>query len=117
MSTYFPDGRPIQKMMIALNSNPVCTALSPALTGNAIEALIENFRDDRYPNYTLESFTEMLTKVNLVHINGGTYNFGGATSIAAPAAVDGGIFISGTENFSRLNVTGSNLVLYIKPTP
>ena len=117
MSNYFPDGRPIQKMMIALTSSPVCTAVSPALTGSAIAALIANYSTGRYPGYTLESFTEMLHKVNLVHINGGTYNFGGSTSITAPAAGDGGIFISGAENFRKLRIGGAALVLYIKPTP
>jgi hypothetical protein len=117
MSNYFPDGRPIQKMMIALNSNPVCKAISPALTGNAIQELISDYTRSGYPGYTEESFTEMLSQVNLVHINGGTYNFGGSTSIAAPAAGAGGIFISGAENFRKLRVTGAALVLYIKPTP
>ena len=36
---------------------------------------------------------------------------------AAPAAGAGGIFIAGTENFRKLRVAGSALVLYIKPTP
>jgi hypothetical protein len=117
MSNYFPDGRPIQKMMIALTSSPTCTGVSQTLDGNAIKALIDNFRADRYPGYTLESFTEMLTKVNLVHINGGRYNFGGIATIDAPTASAGGIFISGADNFRRLNITACALALYIKPTP
>jgi hypothetical protein len=117
MSNYFPDGRPIQKMMIALNSSAVCKGVSGALTGNAIQKLIDDYTAAKYPGYTPESFAEMLTKVNLVHINGGTYNFGGSASIAAPAATAGGIFIAGAENFRKLNVSGSALVLYIKPTP
>jgi hypothetical protein len=120
MSNYFPDGRPIQRMMHALSGEAVCKAISPTLTGSAIAALIANYSSTpaNYPGYTLESFTKMLSQVNLVHINGGTYNFGGPTSIAAPAAGDGGIFISGAENFRKLKLaTAATLVLYVKPTP
>jgi len=118
MSNYFPDGRPIQKLMIALTSNPVCIGIADEITGNAIDEVYANFTPERYPPFgTKEEFLEALTKVNLIHINGGTYNFGGNTSIEAPLAVDGGIYISGTESISRLNVNSCTLVLFIKPTP
>jgi len=117
MSNYFPAARPTQKLMIALDPSAICTGISQSLTGNAKAALIADFNTTRYPGYTLASFKEMLDQVTFVQINGGTYTFGGSATLAAPAANVGGIYIYGQENFNKLSITGSQLALFIKPTP
>jgi hypothetical protein len=117
MSNAFPAARLFQKLMIALDPSAKNVGLSQALTGNAKVALIADYTALKYPGYTLASFKEMLDQVTDVHINGGTYTFGGTATLAAPTAASGGIYIHGQENFNKLTVAGSQLSLYIRPTP
>ena len=134
MSNYYPAGRLYQKLMIALDPNAKCVAISGTLTAGAtpsnVKSLLKaDFTTAKYPGYTAESFAEMLDQVNLFQIigvtGGATYKFNdSATSsgILAPLENQGGVYINGQENFNNLFIAGSGLTiahiaLFIKPTP
>lgn len=122
MSNYFPAGRLYQKLMIALDGSATIKLIVPSFTSTIglKQGLIADYigTPANYPQYaTIESFKEMLNTINLVHINGGTYSLDGTNSVSAPVATDGGIFIPSAQNFATLIITGSDLVLYSKPTP
>jgi len=117
MSNYYPDGRPIQKMMIALSGEAICIGVSSAVTGNIRAAVSADYTLAKYPNFSSQAaFDEALNKVNLFEIQtGGTYSVAGSSNtVTTPAA---GQFFTGTQNFQAMNVSSSKIVLYIKPTP
>lgn len=116
MSNYFPDGRPIQRMMQALSGEAVCIGISASITGNIKIRVSADYTLAKYPNFaTQAAFNEALDKVNLFEIIGGTYSVAGSTNtITTPPE---GQFFTGAQNFQTMNVSGSQIVLYIKPTP
>ena len=116
MSNYFPDGRPIQRMMHALSGEAVCIGVTGSITGNIRNEVSDDWTSAKYPNYqTQEAFDAALSKVNLFHIIGGSVSFLGSTnSITVPTS---GLIITGAQNFQTMDVSGSKIILYIKPTP
>lgn len=117
MSNYFPDGRPIQKMMQALSGEAVCIGVSASVSGNIRNAVSADYTLAKYPNFATQvAFNEALDKVNLFEITaGGTYSVAGSTNtITTPPE---GQFFTGAQNFQTMNVSTSKIVLYIKPTP
>jgi len=131
MSNYYPAGRLYQKLMIALDPSAKCVVIAAALTGGgSAKAILKTdfaATPAKYPNYTTESFAEMLDQVNMFQIIGATgqaaYKFNdSATSgaIVAPTEVQGGVYLYGQENFNNLYFTAgtiTHLALFIKPTP
>jgi hypothetical protein len=124
MSNYFPDGRPIQRMMHALSSDATMTAISPTdLTGNVLQALKANFvtNPGDYPGYTTDSFNEMLSQANIMQImsdDGGKYGLStSSNSVFAPLTTHGGAYIYGAETIRKISVNNCQVILYIKPTP
>jgi hypothetical protein len=120
MSTYFPDGRPIQRMMHALSSDAEIVAISPTdLTGNVIQAFKADFvtNPTDYPGYTADSFNEVLNKSNIMYIaaDGGYFNLSNNLNKVYPPA--GGMYIHGAETIRKVNVSACQVILYIKPTP
>jgi calcineurin-like phosphoesterase family protein len=117
MSNYFPDGRPIQRMMQALSGEAVCIGISSAVSGNIRNAVSADWSLARYPNFaTKAAFDEALSKVNLFEIiTGGTYSVAGSTNTVTTPVINQ--FFTSAQNFQTMNVTNSKIVLYIKPTP
>jgi hypothetical protein len=123
MSNYFPDGRPIQRMMHALSSDAVMTVISPTdLTGNVLQELIADFAGtpSNYPGYTADSFSKMLNNCNIMYItsDGGYFTLASSTNKAfPPAPTVGGMYIYGAETIRKINVSSCQVILFIKPTP
>jgi len=116
MSNYFPDGRPIQKMMIALSGEAVCIGVTSSITGNIKDRVLDDYSLAKYPNFpTKAAFVEVLDKINLFEIVGGSYSVAGSTNTVTTP--DAGQFFTGAQNFQSMNVVASKIVLYIKPTP
>jgi hypothetical protein len=117
MSNYFPDGRPIQRMMHALSGEAVCIGISAAVSGNIRTAVSNDYTPTKYPNFaTQAAFNEALDKVNLFEIiTGGTYSVAGSINTVTTPVTNQ--FFTGAQNFQTMNVTSSKIVLYIKPTP
>ena len=124
MSNYFPDGRPIQKMMIALNDAANMVVISPAqITGNVLQALKEDYalNPTSYPGYTVDSFNKILSSCNIMQIigdEGGYFTLGGGNNKAyPPTATYGGMYIHGAETIRKIYVNNCQVILFIKPTP
>jgi hypothetical protein len=123
MSNYFPDGRPIQRMMHALSSDATMIAISPdSLEGNVLQALKEDFADTpaNYPGYTAASFNEAINKANIMYItsDGGYFSLTSSENKAfPPAPTVGGMYIYGAETIRKIYVNGCQVILFIKPTP
>jgi hypothetical protein len=124
MSNYFPDGRPIQRMMHALSSDANMVVISPTqITGYIIQALEADFALDptSYPGYNADSFSKMLSEVNVMQITseeGGYFTLGSINNKAyPPASTYGGMYIYGSETISKIYVNACQVILFIKPTP
>ena len=124
MSNYFPDGRPIQRMMHALSSDATMTVISPAeITGNVIQALIEDYAANptTYPGYTADLFSKMLNNCNIMQITAGEGGYftlaGSANKAYPPTATYGGMYIHGAETIRKISVNACQVILFIKPTP
>ncbi len=124
MSNYFPDGRPIQKMMIALSGDINMVLISPIIpTGNVLQALKEEYALDptSYPGYTVDSFNKILNSCNIMQIigdEGGYFTLGGINNKAyPPTAAFGGMYIHGAETIRKISVNNCQVILYVKPTP
>jgi hypothetical protein len=124
MSNYFPDGRPIQKMMIALSGDVNMVIISPNnLTGNVLQALKAEFASSPgdYPGYTTESFNRVLSEVNVMQISsdsGGWFNLSSSLNkVFPPESIAGGMYIHGAETIRKINVNNCQVILYVKPTP
>jgi hypothetical protein len=123
MSNYFPDGRPIQKMMHALSDNALMVVISPELTGNVLQELKEDFitTPGSYPGYTEASFNEVLSKANIMYIfsaSSGWFNLSNNTNrVFVPSSTVGGMYIHGTETIRKVYVENCQVILYVKPTP
>ena len=131
MSNYYPAGRLYQKLMIALDPSAKCVAIAGGLTGgNSAKAILKTdftATPAKYPNYTADSFAEMLDQVNMFQIIGtagqAAYKFNSSatsSAIVAPTEVQGGVYLYGQENFNNLYFTAgtiTHLALFIKPTP
>jgi hypothetical protein len=122
MSNYFPDGRPIQKMMIALNDAANMVVISPTtLSGNVLQALKADYALDptNYSGYTVDSFNEIISKANIMYIasDGGYFTLNGSHKAYPPTAAFGGMYIHGAETIRKISVSECQVILYIKPTP
>ena len=123
MSNYFPDGRPIQKMMIALNDAANMAVISPEISGNVLQALKAHYAANptTYPGYTADSFSKMLSSCNIMQITAGEGGYftlaGSANKAYPPAATYGGMYIHGAETIRKINVNLCQVILFIKPTP
>jgi hypothetical protein len=120
MSTYFPDGRPIQRMMHALSSDANMVVISPIIpSGNVLQALKADFvaTPTDYPGYTADSFNEVLNKANIIYImaDGGYFNLSNNLNKVFPPI--GGMYIYGAETIRKINVSACQVILFIKPTP
>ena len=119
MSNYFPDGRPIQRMMHALSSDANMVVISPEITGNVLQALKATFvaEPTDYPGYTADSFNDVLNKANIMYItsDGGYFNLSNNLNKVFPPI--GGMYIYGAETISKINVSACQVILFIKPTP
>ena len=111
--------------MHALSSDANMVVISPTnLTGNVIQALEQDFASNptAYPQYTSTSFSEMLTKCNIIQImsdiEGAKYGLtGDANGVTPPLSIYGGTYIYGAETIRKIYVGACQVILYIKPTP
>ena len=116
MSTYFPDGRPIQRMMHALSGEAVCIGVTGSISGNIRNGVSADYTLEKYPNFaTQEAFDLALSKVNLFELIGGSVSVAG--SINAIAVPTTGLVFTGAQNFQTMDADGSKIILFIKPTP
>jgi hypothetical protein len=123
MSNYFPDGRPIQKMMIALNDAANMAVISPEISGNVLQALKADYalNPTTYPGYTSDSFSKMLSSCNIMQITAGEGGYftlaGSANKAYPPTSTYGGMYIHGAETIRKISVNLCQVILFIKPTP